>query len=389
VVTGTWASAASLGVTDSRLAIVAVGDMLVTRDDPSSMFVHCRHLLDESDIALGHSEGAPSDKGSKGSSGPRGTAPRQPASRAAIAGAGFDVVSLASNHIGDWGLDALTDCIEQFRSLGVMPIGAGQNLTEARTPAVLDRKAMRVAVLAYCSVAPEGYYAAATKHGCAPMRAVTHYEPFEADQPGNPARIMTFPVASDLGALVEDVRTAKQTADVVVVSMHWGVRQRAVIADYQREVAHAAIDAGAEIIFGHHPHILKGIEVYRGKAIFYSLGNFAVDVRSPQFLENANADWLGEAERFYRSVQPATEGSLGLGARQTMIAKWSLMGDDTTRVSLIPCVLNALNEPLPTAPSSHDGAAILDFLREVTAEAHLDADFAVIDGEVVVTTTSD
>jgi hypothetical protein len=82
----------------------------------------------------------------------------------------------------------------------------------------------------------------------------------------------------DLAALCADVAQARREADLVIVSLHWGIHfVPAVIADYQREVAHAAIDAGAELILGHHAHILKGVELYRGKAIFYSLGNLLFD----------------------------------------------------------------------------------------------------------------
>jgi poly-gamma-glutamate capsule biosynthesis protein CapA/YwtB (metallophosphatase superfamily) len=376
-------------VPDDFVSIAAVGDILVFREDPNSIFRHVRELLVAADATIGHVEGAPSDKGSRGSSGPRGTAPRDPASRAAIAKAGFDVVSLASNHVGDWGLDALADCVDGFRREGVLPVGAGRNLAEARTPVVVERAGVRIAVLAYCSVAPEGYYAGQSKHGCAPMRAITHYEPFEPDQPGNPAKIFTYPRSDDLDALVNDVSAAKAAADVVVVSMHWGVRRRAVVADYQQAVAHTAIDAGAEIIFGHHPHVLKGVEIYRGKAIFHSLGNFAVDVRTPQFLESANLEWLAEADQFYRSVEPPISGTLGLGSRQTIIAQWRLTRSGDTSVSFVPCVLNDLNEPIPVSPSSPDGAAIVEFVRQVTREGGFDTVLMRTDGPAVVVCPQD
>ena len=106
----------------------------------------------------------------------------------------------------------------------------------------------------------------------------TVYEPAEPDQPGTPAGIRTFAHRADLDALLDSIRSARRRADVVLLSLHWGLHMvRATLADYQIEVAHAAIDAGADAILGHHPHLLKGVGFHRGRPIFYSLGNFAIE----------------------------------------------------------------------------------------------------------------
>jgi poly-gamma-glutamate synthesis protein (capsule biosynthesis protein) len=152
-------------MTDSSIVLVAVGDILVHRDDPPSLFAHARDELRAAHLSLGHCEGAPSNKGSKGSSGPRGTAPRDPRSQAAIADAGFDVVSLASNHVGDWGVDGLIDCLEQFRRVGVVPIGAGENIAKAESQRSATAAASPLRSR-QCSVAPEVTTPAAAA-GCA------------------------------------------------------------------------------------------------------------------------------------------------------------------------------------------------------------------------------
>jgi len=131
----------------------------------------------------------------------------------ALPAAGFKVVSMASNHAMDWGTDALLDCIRRLRQDNIAVIGAGADIEEARQAAVLDCKGTRIALLSYCSVAPKGYYASKGKAGVAPMRAITHYEPLEEDQPGTPAEISTYPLEEDLQALSEDVRKAKDNAD--------------------------------------------------------------------------------------------------------------------------------------------------------------------------------
>ncbi len=189
--------------------------------------------------------------------------------------AGFDVVSLASNHSMDFGPLAALDTIDYFRKAGIATIGTGANITEARKPAILKRKGLSIAFLGYCSVLLPAYWATETRVGVAPIRARTLYEVYDW-QPGNVAHIVTLADEGDLQHLREDVEAARAKADVVVVSMHWGVHfVPGYVADYQIQAAHTAIDSGCGLILGHHPHILKGIEVYKGKPILYSLGDFA------------------------------------------------------------------------------------------------------------------
>ncbi len=212
--------------------------------------------------------------------------------------AGFSVVSWAGNHCLDWGPDGFNDTIDNLRRAGLRVVGAGAQLAAARAPVIVEQSGVRTAFLAYCSILPAHYWADERRPGCAPMRAFTVYEPIEPDQPGTPARIHTYAHREDLAALCADVEAARAQADVVIVSLHWGIHfVPAVIADYQTEVGHAAIDAGADLILGHHAHILKGIEVYRNKAIFYSLGNFAMDLR----MDPAHA-----ASRSFKEIQVCT-----------------------------------------------------------------------------------
>ena len=164
--------------------------------------------------------------------------------------------------------EPLLDTIDLLRDKGIQTIGAGRNLAEARQPAVIEAKGLRIAMLAYCSVLHEGYAAGPDTPGVAPMRASAHFEPVDY-QPGVPPRVITTPDQQDLAKLVADVRAAREQADAVVLSLHWGVHfVPRLIADYQRTVAKAAFDAGADLILGHHAHVPKAIEVFRGKTCF-------------------------------------------------------------------------------------------------------------------------
>jgi hypothetical protein len=267
---------------DGSVLMYAVGDVGPTkgfRPDPATHFDHVRDGLKKADISFCQLERLFSTRGTHNPLVNGGAdVVQDPESAKIIPDAGFDVVSLASNHAGDWTRDVLTDTKAVFRELGVETAGAGFNIEEAREPAILNRNGVRVAVLAYCSVNRDQAWATENRPGVSPIRVRTSYE---ADyQPGSPVTVITFPYADDLAAMVEDIRKAREEADVVVMSIHWGIHfLEKVIATYQPLIGHAAIDAGADVVLGHHAHVVKAVEVYKGKPIYYSLGNFAFDTR--------------------------------------------------------------------------------------------------------------
>jgi poly-gamma-glutamate capsule biosynthesis protein CapA/YwtB (metallophosphatase superfamily) len=164
----------------------------------------------------------------------------------AVKAAGFDVMSFASNHCMHFGAEGLLDTIEISKQIGIPLVGVGKDIHEARKPVIMECKGARITFLAYCSILPPGYWTTEDRPGCAPLRVNTFYESAVANQPGAPADVHTFAFKEDQQAMVEDIRKAKEIADVVVVSAHWGVPfAYATIDAYQREAAHAAIDAGA------------------------------------------------------------------------------------------------------------------------------------------------
>ena len=142
------------------------------------------------------------------------------------------------------------------------------------------------------------------------------------------------------------MRQLREQVDVVVVSMHWGIHfEPGTIADYQYEAAHAAIDAGADVILGHHGHVIKGVEFYRGKPVFYSLGNVTLLPR-------------GDAG------EPLTAGGR-VDAQLTMIAKLTIEGGAISRVAVIPCWLDLRLEPEVIPPGDPRFADFLAYLRRV------------------------
>jgi len=258
-----------------RITIAAVGDVSTGHEPPGREFEHVLDRLRAADLRFAQAERVYSDRGQYQEQVISKHSRQPPRFARAFKSVPFDVVSIASNHTGSWGPESVIDTADAFRALGIPAIGAGRNITEARKPAIVECKGTRIAFLGYVSVILPQFWANETRAGAVPMRAHTYYEPYEF-QPGAPPRVVTVPHAADLEHLVADVRDAKAHSDLVFVSFHWGVHHIPQPCDYQRVVAHAAIDAGANGILGHHPHQQQGVEIYRGAPIFYSMGNFAV-----------------------------------------------------------------------------------------------------------------
>lgn len=196
---------------------------------------------------------------------------------------GVDVATVANNHATDYGLTGLRDTLGACRAARVETVGAGENLAAAMAPAVLACEGLRVAFLGLATTLPQGAAAAPNRPGLAGIRIVSRYvvDPVTLDEnPGIAPYVETQPMPGDAERAAEAVAHAKATADIVVVAMHWGIPHgwtaafQGELADYQRPLAHLLVEAGADAIVGHHPHVLHGIEVYRGRPIFYSLGNF-------------------------------------------------------------------------------------------------------------------
>jgi len=287
-------------------------------------------------------------------------------------------VSLASNHAMDWGEDALLDTAALLQGKGMHVIGAGRNLAEARKPAILERNGVRVAFLAYCSILQTGYAAGRDKAGIAPLRAHTYYEPFDY-QAGVPPRVVTVPYKDDLAAMVEDIAAAKKAADVVVLSLHWGVHFiPRVIADYQVTCANAAFKAGADLILGHHAHTPKAIGMHQGKACFYSLSNFIMSSTAK------SAEKAAEFEKRYSvKLDPDYPNlSYGSDAKRSLIAKAVLSRDGVKRVSFLPVLIDKQLRPevLKSGDSRFDDA--LRFMEWVS-EGH-DHRFTVEGDEIRV-----
>lgn len=209
---------------DNReVSLYAVGDVGLTREKPESAFAHSAATIAEPDIMFGQLEINLSQKGGDQFPTGHGAQHAHPGLISILKKTGFDILSFASNHALDLGPEALLDTIDIAERAGLPLIGVGKSITEARRPAILEKKGVNVGFLGYNSILPAAYWATATWPGCAPMRVRTFYDQFEPDQPGTPPETYTYAYDEDLRAMLDDIKKLRPQVDILVMSIHWGI----------------------------------------------------------------------------------------------------------------------------------------------------------------------
>ncbi len=365
-----------------EICFIATGDINLNRERPESSFATTAQLLKAADITFGQLEANLSDRPS-----PQVHAPSiccVPAKNvSALTYAGYDIISFAGNHALDAGVQAMFDTLDTLKKNGIAVIGAGKDIEEARKPVILERKGTRIGFLAYNSIIPAGYAAGPDKPGCNPIRVSTYYEVVD-NQPGTPPRILTVPNKEDVKAMEESIRALKKEADLVIVSQHAGVHfQQSVIPMYQKEIGRAAIDAGADLIIGAHAHILKGIEVYKGKVIFYSLCNFAMDAFLSRQVRTPHARQLFALYKYEPDPEYKTY-PFPYESRKSLIVKAIISGKKIIRVSYLPVWINKQSEPelLPRTDSRSD--EVIKYMDWLCQDQELSVHFSREGDEVVI-----
>lgn len=239
------------------ISLLFVGDIMFDRGveasilknfngEYSRLFEYTEYLAD-ADIAFGNLEGPVATGGRN--VGSRFSFRMDPKGLTAMRDAGFDIVSFANNHVGDYTVEAFTETLTRLKENTILYTGAGSNKAEATAPTIIEIRGVRIGFIAATDVGPDWLIAKETTPGI-----LTAKDP----------------------QLEEIITTAKSQVDVLVMSFHWGDEYAPVNAR-QEMLAKKSIDAGADIIVGHHPHVMQRFEYYNGKPIFYSLGNFIFD----------------------------------------------------------------------------------------------------------------
>jgi poly-gamma-glutamate capsule biosynthesis protein CapA/YwtB (metallophosphatase superfamily) len=226
--------------------------------------------------------------------------------------AGIHAVGIANNvHYGDANIQA---SIARLDALGILHAGAGADLAAARAPVVMERNGVRVGFLQRSSVYwPTNHEARKDAAGIAVIRGHTAYhvpmfktrpEVPPPNRPGIAPDIITWADATYLGWFKDDTAALRPRVDVLVASCHWGLGKD--VLQYMTEIAHGAIDTGADIVIGHGPHYSLPVEVYKGKPIFYGLGNFSFHTGHGG---RQHGDWVGmlvRASAGRRGIEDAT-----------------------------------------------------------------------------------
>ncbi|MCW9013025.1 MAG: CapA family protein [Gammaproteobacteria bacterium] len=239
----------------NTVRISAVGDIMLGGTAEPVMQQHgydypfekVKHLFNGSNIVIGNLEGpltnvetVLSDKEYLFKTPPKQVAP-------ALKKAGFNIMNLANNHIMDYGVAGMTDTINALRAQNIHTVGTGMNLQEARRGTILHSNNHKIGFVSYSLTFPESFWAT-------------------DDRPGS--------AFGHEHQIRNDVKRLKDQCDLVIVSFHWGHEKASELRDYQPILAHAAIDEGADMVIGHHPHVLQAVEQYKQGIILYSLGNF-------------------------------------------------------------------------------------------------------------------
>lgn len=248
------AHAAAADAPPEEITIAAVGDLMLggrtepflKEFGPDYPFTEVMPVLSKADVVVGNLESPISTRG-KAVENKKFTLRAAPLAARALKQAGFRVVSLANNHSMDFGPLALQDTLAALTENDILYSGAGMDLDDARSPAILKIKGRTLAFLSYSLTFPLEFYASAGRPGTAPG-----YADF----------------------VKADIEKARPLADLVIVSFHWGAELLTAAKDYQIELGRQAIDWGADLVLGHHPHVLQELEMYKGRLIAYSLGNF-------------------------------------------------------------------------------------------------------------------
>jgi poly-gamma-glutamate synthesis protein (capsule biosynthesis protein) len=250
----------------AKVTLVAVGDVMLSRsveermrerNDYTYPFLKTADILRGADIAFGNLE-TPITEGEPARPAGGPVLPGEMMFRAdpkvveGLVYAGFDVLSLANNHLPDAGQKGLLDTFEYLDEVGISYVGAGEDDAKARRPVIKEVNGLSFAFLAYndSDVVPPGYFASSDRAGTAQMNIET---------------------------LREDISRVGDQADFVIISMHSGTEYAPEPNDRQVAFARAVIDAGATLVLGHHPHVVQTSERYKNGYIVYSLGNFVFD----------------------------------------------------------------------------------------------------------------
>ena len=245
----------------------------------------------EDDLTIGNLETSITNKGEKWED-KQYNFRSDPKNLAAMKDAAIEVVSLANNHTLDYGYEGLLDTLDNLDTYKIKGVGGGRNKEEASKPLILNIKDNKIGILSFSRVIPDVDWYATNKR---------------------PGLVGAYDV--HIPEVLKTVEKVKEEVDILIMSIHWGIEREEYPRSQEIQLARKLVDSGVDIVMGHHPHVLQGIEIYKDKPIFYSLGNFVF-------------------------------GSKSGPTSNTMIAQIKLNGKEMEGVRIIPCEIEN-GRPIP------------------------------------------
>ena len=291
------------------------GDVnLMNVTDPAAPFVRVADVLRQADVRFANLECCFYEPPAARSLSDEGFC-AQPQVAQALRIAGFDAVGTGNNV--NYGAEAIVSSLRTLDALGIPHTGSGANSAAAHEAAIVKVNGAKVAFQQRTSVYwPTNHEAGEHSPGVAALRGHTAYrvpahktrpEIPPMNRPGVPPEVMTWADPDYLNRLREDIRRLRERCDIVVASHHWGLHQD--VLQYMSEIAHAAIDAGADIVIGHGPHYSLPVEVYKGRPIFYGLGSFSFHTGHGG---RKHGNWIGMLGRAVIEEGKTTEAAFRL-----------------------------------------------------------------------------
>ncbi|WP_066339338.1 CapA family protein [Azohydromonas lata] len=363
--------------TSGRATLVGVGDVMIARYD-ATLLDPAAPVLQAADFTFGNCEWPYAEEAgdthpveahlNDDVEGEDLFTPGDPQAIRLKAAKGFDVLSFANNHSMHAGYRVFLRSMELMRESGIAPVGAGRNIAEALAPVVLERNGVKVAFVGCTAALLPGAHAGRRTPGVAPLRRHSYFHNPNWNDWGLAPQVGTLVDRKDLAAVCASISAAREQADIVVLSVHWGLLEdRVAIGDYQREAARACIDHGADLILGHGTLVTKGIEVYKGKVVFYSLGKFLM--KGPRD--------TGDTPIGVRAV-------VGKDKRRGLAARIDIEQGRIARVAFTPVLADEATRPSFLDANDALFGEIADETEAISAAAGLQARFTRMHDRVVI-----
>lgn len=357
--------------------ILATGDIIIDEPDPYSFFEPSRAYTCAADFVAGQIEVPHTNRGEANSSDVPAP-PADPENLKPLKDSGFNLCTTCGNHAHDNGVPGIIDTLNGLRELGIEVTGTGINLREAQKLAIAERRGIKVGLLGFNAVGPREGWAGSQKAGTSYVQILTHHEPSPRATPGLAAKVYTFPEPDSVKEMQAHIDAARSECDILLVALHKGmVHTHAQLQMYESPLARAAIDAGADAVIGHHAHILRGIEVYKGKPIYHNLGNFVCvthaltpsgDNDSPERMR-----WIEQRKKLF-GFTPDPEMpyyAFNPESRKTMLAKMNITKEGITEFGFVPCYINKAGAPeiLDTYEKAKD---VMEYVMQISKEEGFD-----------------